>query len=139
MNKAYGYVTRWRHGKRQVLVFRHSIPAAGIQIPKGTVKEGETPLQAVVREMKEETGLEAFKVVRFLTEDDWNADDGAVHHRFFYEMEVAVTPDEWDFRPVGGGEEEGLTFHYFWINSIDEVELARGHADYLHCLDFEGK
>jgi len=30
-----------------------------------------------------------------------------------------------------GGEEEGLTFHYFWISSKEEVELSKGHGDYL--------
>jgi hypothetical protein len=34
-------------------------------------------------------------------------------------------------RPTGGGDEEGLRFHYFWISSKDEVELIRGHGDYL--------
>lgn len=39
IKKAYGYVTRIKNGKPQVLVFQHSIPEAGIQIPKGTVKD----------------------------------------------------------------------------------------------------
>ena len=41
IQKVYGYITRRKEDKIQVLVFRHSNPAAGVQIPKGTVKDGE--------------------------------------------------------------------------------------------------
>ncbi|USK53217.1 NUDIX domain-containing protein [Cytobacillus solani] len=60
MRKAYGYVTRMKDGKRQLLIFQHSIPEAGIQIPKGTVKPNENTYKAVIRELEEETGLNRF-------------------------------------------------------------------------------
>lgn len=56
------------------------------------------------------------------------------HNRFFYKIAVSSAPDEWDYAPTGGGEEEGLNLHYFWISSRDEVELIRGHGDYLDCI-----
>ena len=37
-----------------LLVFRH--PLAGIQLPAGTVEKGEEPVEAAVREVREETG-----------------------------------------------------------------------------------
>jgi 8-oxo-dGTP pyrophosphatase MutT (NUDIX family) len=46
----------------RLLLFRHLF--AGIQIPAGTVEEGETPEQAVLRETFEETGLSAVRIVR---------------------------------------------------------------------------
>jgi len=48
-------VTRRREDIAELLVFQH--PTAGIQLPAGTIDDGETPLQAVVREVFEETGL----------------------------------------------------------------------------------
>jgi|SRR5690625_2310389 len=131
IKKAYGYITRVKDGKTQVLVFRHPIAEAGIQIPKGTVKPNENTYNAVIREVKEETGLEVFEVESLIAEDYWENDDGAMHHRFFYKINVSNTPDNWDYEPTGGGDEEGLIFHYFWIFSKDEVELIRGHGDYL--------
>ncbi|WP_036183407.1 NUDIX hydrolase [Ureibacillus manganicus] len=132
IKKAYGYVTRIKNGKTQVLVFQHSIPEAGIQIPKGTVNAQEDAYHAVIREIEEETGLKNFIVENLIAEDNWKNDDGATHNRFFYKIVVSDAPDKWDHQPTGGGDEEGLTFHYFWISSKDEVELIRGHGDYLH-------
>ncbi|REJ11089.1 NUDIX hydrolase [Halobacillus trueperi] len=131
IKKAYGYVTRIIEGRPQVLVLQHPVAEAGIQIPKGTVQPGEETQNAVLREMEEETGLRNLRVEQLLAEDLWENDDGSIHHRFFYELPVFHVDDEWDHDPTGGGEEEGLTFHFFWISSIDEVELIRGHGDYL--------
>ncbi|MGE7840169.1 NUDIX hydrolase [Lysinibacillus sp. NPDC093712] len=134
IKKAYGYITRVKEGIIQVLVFRHSVMEAGIQIPKGTVKPKESTYQAVIREMKEETGLKDFNVEKLLAEDIWENDEGVVQNRFFYKIHVFKTLDEWDYAPTGGGDEEGLIFHYFWISSKDEEELIRGHGDYLHLI-----
>ncbi|MEG0416724.1 MAG: NUDIX domain-containing protein [Erysipelothrix sp.] len=131
IKKAYGYVTRNIEETTQVLVFQHSNPEAGIQIPKGTVKPNEDTYNAVRREIEEETGLSNFDVVDLIAEDFWEYDDGIIHNRFFYKITVLNAPDKWDYQPTGGGDEEGLTFHFFWISSIDEVELVRGHGDYL--------
>ncbi|MBU1880260.1 MAG: NUDIX domain-containing protein, partial [Chloroflexi bacterium] len=39
----------------ELLLFQH--PYAGVQVPAGTVEDGETPAQAALREAAEETGL----------------------------------------------------------------------------------
>lgn len=131
VKKVYGYVTRVKDGVQQVLVFRHSLREDGIQIPKGTVKPGENTLDAVIREIKEETGLHEFAVEKLIAKDVWINEDGAIHERYFYKLRVKNAPERWDHEPTGGGAEEGLTFHYFWIASKDEAELIRGHGDYL--------
>ncbi|WP_226577616.1 NUDIX hydrolase [Halobacillus litoralis] len=134
VKKAYGYVVRYQSGEPQVLVFRHPIKEAGIQIPKGTVQAGEDPYDAVVREIKEETGLENVIADQWIADDLWENDDGALHHRFFYKLHVSEERDDWSYSPTGGGEEKGLTFRFLWISSADEVELIRGHGDYLNAI-----
>jgi 8-oxo-dGTP pyrophosphatase MutT (NUDIX family) len=57
LEKVTAFVTRSGPGGTELLLFEH--PHAGIQIPAGTVEEGEDPRQAVLREVCEETGLEA--------------------------------------------------------------------------------
>ena len=64
VEKVTAFVTRERNGARELLLFRH--PKAGIQIPAGTVEDGETPEAAVIREVYEETGLRGVKIEQSL-------------------------------------------------------------------------
>ncbi|WP_231514871.1 NUDIX hydrolase [Oceanobacillus salinisoli] len=123
IKKVYGYVTRIKNGKPQVLVFQHPIPEAGLQIPKGTVKAQEDTYHAVMREIEEETGLKNFEVNHLITKDYWENDNGAIHNRFFYRINVSNVPDEWDYQPTGGGEEEGLIFHFFGFHQKMKLNL----------------
>lgn len=125
-------MTRMKDETIQLLVFKHKdVPEAGIQVPKGTVKKDETTYDAVIREVKEETGLEEFEVKKLIAEDEWENEDGAIHHRFFYHIHCTEIADEWEHHPTGGDEEQGLIFQFFWISSESEVELIRGHTDYF--------
>ena len=68
IEKVTGFVTRTRPNGTDLLLFRH--PYAGIQIPAGTVEPGETPEQAVLREVSEETGLENLILSKNLGAED---------------------------------------------------------------------
>ena len=58
VEKAYGFVLREGADGRELLVFEQAgVPEAGLQVPGGTVEERETPIQAVSREVLEESGL----------------------------------------------------------------------------------
>ncbi len=85
VEKVAAFVTRdSRPGdasSRELLVFQHSNPLAGVQIPAGTVKFGESPQDAVLREVAEETGLQPIRIVGEpllapleLDEDEWYLD-----------------------------------------------------------------
>ena len=64
IEKVTAFVTRKRDGLREMLVFKH--PNAGIQIPAGTVECGENPETAVMREVREETGLQLVIIDKYL-------------------------------------------------------------------------
>jgi 8-oxo-dGTP pyrophosphatase MutT (NUDIX family) len=53
--KVTAFITRGRGAGAQLLVFRHG--ASGVQVPAGTVEEGESFQDAALREAGEETGL----------------------------------------------------------------------------------
>lgn len=55
VHKVAALITRGEGAERELLVFRH--PSAGIQLPAGTVERGEAIEAALLREVREETGL----------------------------------------------------------------------------------
>jgi ADP-ribose pyrophosphatase YjhB (NUDIX family) len=59
VRKVAAVVVRASAGGDEVLVFEHPQPEGGVlaQLPAGTVEPGEAPLAAVVRELREETGV----------------------------------------------------------------------------------
>jgi len=66
VEKVSAFVTRDGESGRELLVIRH--PLAGIQIPAGTVEFGETPEQAVLREVVEGSGLKQVEILSRLSE-----------------------------------------------------------------------
>ena len=87
-----------RQGQPQVLLFQH--PQAGIQIPAGTVEEGEDWQTAVLREAAEETGLTQLAIQRHLGQiDNELAPDEAILNR---KCQILSQPDEHSipFQPI---------------------------------------
>ncbi|MCE5314618.1 MAG: NUDIX domain-containing protein [Armatimonadota bacterium] len=64
LEKVTAFVTRDTEHGPQLLLFEH--PVAGIQLPAGTVEEGELHLNAVLREATEETGLHGFSIGQYI-------------------------------------------------------------------------
>ncbi|MCA9550176.1 MAG: NUDIX domain-containing protein [Myxococcales bacterium] len=63
VEKAFAYFTH----QHCVLVFEQpDHPAAGIQVPAGTIHPAEPPEEAAIREAREESGLYAFGPATFL-------------------------------------------------------------------------
>ncbi len=132
VEKAFGYITR-EHGEQiQVLVFEQNTVGAGIQVPKGTIEEGETPLEAVKREMLEETGLTTLVVQGLIAQDYFNHPSGVLQKRYFYHLTISgETKDTWQHYPTGLNEAD-LLFSFYWISAEQDTLLAKGHGDYLY-------
>lgn len=132
--KAFAYVT---HGRRLLLFTHPDHPEAGVQVPAGTVENGETPEAAVLREAREETGREDLELVRFLgetTRDMADFDRNEVHHRSFFHMRCTGDPPEtwrtYELVPAEGGDTP--LFEFFWADLPDSVpEMIAGHGALL--------
>lgn len=64
LNKVTAFIIRPGENSREVVLFEH--PTAGIQLPAGTVEQGETPEEAAMREGEEETGLSGLQMESFI-------------------------------------------------------------------------
>ena len=90
--KAFAYITH----RNRLLVFTHPFaPEAGVQVPAGTIEDGERPEDAVMREAFEETGLTDLTLAHFLGErlHVWsNGEREVSSQRYFYHLRCNGDP-----------------------------------------------
>ena len=96
VKKAAAVVLRGLPDAKEVLVFDHPLEEGGvmIQLPAGTVEQGEAPGAAAIRELFEETGVQAMGPVLGGVMDE--VFEGEERIRWVYIVEApAGLPDEW--------------------------------------------
>jgi 8-oxo-dGTP pyrophosphatase MutT (NUDIX family) len=111
----------------QLLVFRHtdfSYEEVGTQVPAGSIKEGETPEEAAIRELREETGYACFKIVGPLGIEKYDMTPYRAEfqeRRFFLAVPTEALPERWNSQEDHEGEQTPTHFECFWI------PLTSGH------------
>lgn len=114
LHKVAVFITRPTSAGTELLLFRH--PHAGIQIPAGSVEEGEDIDAAALREAHEESGLpmSSLQIVRRIGE--WEEDLGLQRRAMLRRAPVYARPDpgssNWAYLPRGitvqlGQEQDG--------------------------------
>jgi len=107
-----------------LLVRRGHGPAAGEwSVPGGRVEAGETVLEAVVRELAEETGLEGVggDLVGWVERID------ADHHFVILDFWVTVLDDR---EPVAG--DDATEARWVPLTDVAALQLVDGLAEFLH-------
>jgi 8-oxo-dGTP pyrophosphatase MutT (NUDIX family) len=120
----------------RLVVFRHvddlDGSQAGIQVPAGTVRAGELPEEAVIREAWEENGLDGLSVTRFLgvNEYDVRPYDNAIHVRHYFHLSLDRLPsvNRWRAAETGDGDAEPIWFDLFWLPLRQAHVIAAGQA-----------
>lgn len=111
-------------GESILLIRRGRPPGAGLwSIPGGRVEPGETLAEAVVREIREETGLEGVcdQMVGWVERID------TTHHYVILDFMVNVLyPDD----PVAGDDASDAA--WFPLSEVAELALVDGLAEFLH-------
>lgn len=135
VQKACAYVTRGDpDGDRELLVF-DGPGHDSLQIPKGTVESDETPREAVVREVAEESGLVFLGGVSHLVTDVWTRRPSRRYVRHFFHACVDEPRDRWTHVVTGDGEERGCEFDCFWVDLPTDRDFALSLDEYVHRLD----
>lgn len=131
-HRAYAYIT---NGRRLLLFTHPESPEAGIQVPAGTIEPGEDPKEAVMREVREETGLAELKYEKLLTQGtrdmrDYGMDE--LQHRWFFHLSLGGRPrDTWRHGEFGEDGSLRIPFDFFWA----DVTALPTLADYGDKID----
>ncbi|MEM8874786.1 MAG: GNAT family N-acetyltransferase [Planctomycetota bacterium] len=137
-DKVLAYLTRERGDDLELLAFvnRDADGPTGWEVPGGGVDEGESPEDAVVREVHEEAGLDDARVVRKLTTTPWwNSYRDFVQTRHVYELAVdRDLPNAWQHTVHGDGGDNGKRFAYRWLPVRYAGALAWGMGEYADLL-----
>ena len=122
----------------RVLVFRHPHSTGGVQLPKGTIEPGESPENAVIRELAEESGLRLSAAPKLVAEMKFT---GAAKKAFpeklptqqrwfvFRFDAVDTLPEHWTHTATGSPAEHGLVFDYFWHPLSESFAAAHRDSD----------
>lgn len=129
--KAFAYIVRVRESTPELLVFVQEMQRE-VQVPKGTMEPDETPEQAVLREVFEESGPQNISIVEKLGITSCTVKSGALmnglseaqQHHFFLLKPNDELPDTWSHHVTGSGLDGGMQFNYRWI-TIESSSLSQ--------------
>ena len=137
VEKSVAYITH----QHRLLVFIHlDFPEAGVQVPGGTLRRGEDPAMAAMRESKEETGLENLRLIRHLGTQEIpdSQSDPAWFRRHFYHIEAfGPVPERWEHEEAdpSDGSPGPIRLEFYWVEFEEHApSLHGGLGVMLHIL-----
>jgi 8-oxo-dGTP diphosphatase len=132
-HRAYAYVTH----QHRILLFTHpQSPESGIQVPAGTIQEGEESAVGALREAHEETGLSDLKMVRFLGQDTRDMRDcgtDELQYRWFYHIACeGMPPERWTHGEYDAAGKLLHPFDFFWVSLSGRLpKLVANYDDFI--------
>jgi 8-oxo-dGTP pyrophosphatase MutT (NUDIX family) len=123
ISKVFAYVIRTDQDRPRLLVFKsHDEP--GFEVPKGRVEPGEDLETAILREVKEETGITQASIIKRLGVTSWNQEE----QHFFLLQCTQDMPQSFDHIVTGQGIDVGFRYEYHWVELTEKLhtDLVQG-------------
>lgn len=132
-----GYVLRQRQSWELLVFEQAGRPQAGRQIPAGGVHLDEPLEEAVLREVREETGLTSLCLrAQLVTEDKRHPVTGQPRRTTFFVIDVhGETPDMWEHLVRGDDADNGLVFVCRFVPLPLRRPLADHQDAWLELID----
>lgn len=126
-SKVLAYILR--NNSTEVLVFTHrDYPEAETQVIGGTVDPGEDFVEALLREIFEESGLKLVEadIEKKLGETHYQRKDiPEINHRHYFLIRKNDLPDSWAHTVHSTGADNGMVFEFFWMKTeVAKVSLT---------------
>lgn len=138
--KVLAYITKGENTERKILVFEQKDnPDAGIQVPGGTIEDNELLIDALYREIEEETGIrrDQLELKGKVNKRNYfpKHQQDTVHERNIFHLTYTGDCDvEWDNCVNSTGKDNGMVFHCKWISVHDLPALAAGQGDEIEFI-----
>ncbi len=111
-------------GRLAVFIHR-DVPEAGLQVPAGTVRDGESDSEAALREAHEECGLNGLRVVKSLGRNVFDFTPFGrqeLHDRGFFHLTCDGPVEEtWTHAELHDGTAPPTWFNFSWM-PLEEVK-----------------
>ncbi|QGQ96494.1 NUDIX domain-containing protein [Paenibacillus psychroresistens] len=122
--KVTAYITRFNKGNQQLLVFKEKdYEHLGFQVPGGTVEKNEDLQAAIIREIKEEAGINEVSNVKYLGEFTYNMEKpDRIIKRYYYQMQ-ADSPEYFTHIVQSDDEDNGWIYEYSWLDLKEKPTL----------------
>lgn len=127
--KVLAYITRGDGPDQQLLVYTmKDQPESGVQVPGGTLDRGELMMDALYREIEEETGIGKDDLVligKLAKNTYFPRHRDRKYERTIFQLEYKGDgPDEWEHTVTGEGKDQGLELEIRWMRLSDIPDLA---------------
>lgn len=141
LKKVYTYILEQYGRQFKLLVLEHvDNPEVGIQIPGGTVEQGEEIPSAALREAREETGLQDLQLVEKLGVVERDLSEFGIaeiheRHYFYFRCGNKTKPTWIAYEETPSDGSPGpIPFCFYWVDLDDVPQLSGGQDEMLPTL-----
>ena len=116
VHKVTAFITWEQNNTREILVFQR--PNADLQLPAGTVERGEDIEAAVIREAREETGIDTFHLNFHSSHNGWS-------HINYIEYDRVPNPQYIQYNITGWVPDNAISFdkprHFYHLTTPEQT------------------